>query len=117
MKLDAIVKTLELTDLTDEPRLLAADVSQAYASDLLSDILANAPEGGIALTIHAHLNVVAVAVNARLSALLVTSGRRPAADVIERARAEGVALLATGLDTFDAAGRLYALGIRGRSRA
>lgn len=113
MKLGDLVRALSLIDLTADPRLLAAEVRGAHASDLLSDILANAPEGGVALTIQAHLNAIAVAVHARQVALVFTAGRRPPAEVIERARAEGVALLATEQTTFDTAGRLYELGLRG----
>jgi hypothetical protein len=114
MKLLDVVRALSLRDLTGVPELLEADVAGAYASDLLSDILANAPEGGLSLTIQAHMNAVAVAVHARQVALLFTSSRLPPDDVVVRARAHGVALLATDLCTFDAAGRLYELGLRGR---
>jgi hypothetical protein len=117
MTLRDVVRLLSLRDLTGSPELLEVEVTCGYASDLLSDILANAPEGGLSLTIQAHMSALAVAVHSRQAALLFTSSRIPPDDVVARALANGVALLATDLCTFDAAGRLYQLGLRGRPDA
>ena len=114
MKLHEIIEHLALENLT--PTLgpaLAAEVHGGYVSDLLSDILAHAPEGGLAVTIQAHLNVVAVAVHARLAAVILAGGRRPEDAVVARAAEEGVVLLATQATAFDVCGRLYELGLRG----
>ena len=90
-----------------------ADITRGYASDLLSDVLANAPAGGILVTLQVHLNVIAVASHAGLRAVIFSCGRRPEDDVVERAAEEGLALLASPADTFELAGRLYELGLRG----
>ncbi|MBN2875543.1 MAG: iron-sulfur binding hydrogenase, partial [Spirochaetales bacterium] len=37
------------------------DIVDAYSSDLLSDVMANAVEGSVLITIQAHLNTIAVA--------------------------------------------------------
>ncbi len=91
-----------------------ADVTRAHASDLLSDVLANAPSGGLLLTIQVHMNVVAVALHAGLAAVVFTGGMRPEDQVRLKAVQEGIPLLATADSSFDAAGRLYELGLRGR---
>ena len=91
-----------------------AEVGAAHASDLLSDVLANAPSAGLLLTIQVHMNVIAVALHAGLAAVVFTSGMRPEEAVRLKAVAEGLTLLATVDSTFDAAGALYALGLRGR---
>ena len=114
MRLLEVVHLLSLRDLTQRPELLEVEVTGGYASDLLSDILVNAPEGGLSLTVQAHMNAVAVAVHACQVALLFTSSRLPPEEVVAQARTNGVALLVTDLCTFDAAGRLYELGLRGR---
>ena len=80
----------------------------------MSDVLANAPEGGVLLTIQVHLNVIAVALHATQAAVIFTSGMVPEEAVRERAMAEGLPLFATKQSTFDTAGKLYALGIRGQ---
>jgi hypothetical protein len=115
MNLRQIAENLSLEDLTPE---LAPDdgamVDKAHASDLLSDVLAHAPAGGILLTIQVHMNVVAVAVHAGLCAVVFASGMRPSDDVRSRAIEEGISLFSTGDSTFDAAGKLYSMGLRGK---
>jgi hypothetical protein len=88
-------------------------IARAHASDLLSDVLANAPAGGLLLTIQVHMNVVAVAVHAGLAGVIFTSGMKPEAAVIGKAAEENIRLFATKERTFDVAGKLFALGIRG----
>jgi hypothetical protein len=90
-----------------------ADITRGYASDLLSDVLANAPAGGILVTLQVHLNVIAVAGHAGLRAVIFSSGRRPEAEVIAKAAEEGIALFASPADSFELVGRLHGLGIRG----
>lgn len=114
MKLAQIVTELGLTELTggaagaDE-----VEVTSGYASDLLSDVLAHAPAGGLLVTLQVHLNVVAVAGHAELAAVVFAGGRRPDAEVVAKAAEEGLALYASDEDTFEVVGRLYALGLRG----
>lgn len=89
------------------------DITHGYASDLLSDVLANAPAGGVLVTLQVHLNVIAVASHAGLRAVIFSCGRTPEDDVISRAAEEGLALYVSPLDTFEIVGRLYQLGLRG----
>lgn len=113
MKLRDIASELKLENLTsDLDQKLDVDVTAGYASDLLSDILANAPAGGIAVTIQVHMNTVAVAVHARLAAVILAASRRPEPDVIDRATEEGIVLFVAETGTFDLVGRLYAMGLR-----
>jgi len=110
MNLASIATELDLTDLT--PQLGAdAEVAAGYASDLLSDVLANAPGGGVLVTLQVHLNVVAVASHAELAAVIFSSGREPDAEVIAKAADEDLHLYATTADTFEVVGRLYAMGV------
>ncbi len=88
-------------------------ITRAHASDLLSDVLANAPAGGLLLTIQVHMNVVAVAVHAGLAGVVFTSGMKPDDTVIGKAAEENIRLYATKECTFDVAGKLFALGVRG----
>jgi len=115
MNLEALAKELELEYLT--PQLSdtqAVDIGAGYASDLLSDVLANAPRGGVLVTLQVHLNVIAVASHAELSAVIFTAGRAPDDDVIAKAVAEEVHLYGSSSDTFETVGRLHALGVKGQ---
>ncbi len=113
MKLETIVDELRLRTIAAPGEIAALDVTRGYASDLLSDVLAHAPEGGLLVTLQVHLNVVAVASHAGLPAVVFTSGRAPDDEVVARASDEGLALYATDDDTFEVVGRLYALGLTG----
>ncbi len=112
MHLNELARRLEMADLT--PWLDGrVDVRRAHASDLLSDVLANAPESGLLVTIQAHMNVIAVAVHAGLAAVIFAGGHSPSEEVIAKGAAEGLKLYASGRRTFDVVGELYALGLRG----
>ena len=117
MTLGDITARLGLEILTPELSVNGgAEVVRAHASDLLSDVLANAPSGGLLLTIQVHMNVIAVALHAGLAAVVFTAGMRPEESVRLKAVQEGLPLLATAESTFDIAGRLYALGLRGQGQ-
>jgi hypothetical protein len=121
MRMHELAGVLDLTELTPggagaskgSGAAADPDITNGYASDLLSDVLANAPADGVLVTLQVHLNVIAVAGHAGLAAVIFSSGRKPDAEVIARAGEEGLTLFASPADTFDLVGRLYELGIRG----
>ncbi len=114
MRLEDIAKELGFAELTpDVTAGREAEIDRGYASDLLSDVLAHAPEGGLLVTLQVHLNVIAVASHAELAAVVFAGGRKPEDDVVAKAQAEGLALYTSPADTFDIVGRLYALGVKG----
>ena len=113
MTLERIVRELGLTELTPELNAGGREISAGYASDLLSDVLANGPRGGVLVTVQVHLNVIAVAVHAELNAVIFAAGRSPEPAVRARAVAEGVALFQSALPAFEVVGRLYAMGVKG----
>jgi len=84
-------------------------VTGGYASDLLSDVIANAEEGCLWITVQRHLNIVAVAQLKKLAGIVLSRGSEPEGPVLARAAQEGLFILSTPDDSFTAAGRLYAL--------
>ena len=62
------------------------------------------------------MNVVSVALHAGLAAVVFTQRLRPEELVRARAVREGLPLLASNESTFELAGRMYALGLRGRGQ-
>ena len=114
MTLREIATALDLASLTPElAREQEAEVTRGYASDLLSDVLANAPAGGVLVTVQTHMYVLAVSAHASLAGVIFAGGREPDAAVRRRAVAERVPLLGSPASAFDIAGRLYGLGLRG----
>ncbi len=112
MRLNELARALELADLTPavDSRTM---VTRAHVSDLLSDVLANAPAGGLLVTIQAHMNVIAVALNAGLVAVIFAGEHHPPADVVARSVGEGLKLYQSERKAFDLVGELYGLGLRG----
>ena len=112
MQLERLVDELELAVLCGEG-LLEREVSRGYSSDLMSDVIAHAESGDVWLTMQVHMNVVAVAAMKEAAAVILSGGRKPPEEVIEKAREEKVVLLSSDLPTFEIAGRLYRLGVKG----
>ncbi len=93
---------------------LDREVTGGYASDLLSDVMANAKEGNVWVTLHRHPNVVAVAVNGGLAGVILVNGREPEEATLEKAEKEGVPILVSSLLTFELVGRMHGMGVSGR---
>jgi hypothetical protein len=111
MKLKEIIDRLELKVAAGEN--LDQEVTGGYASDLLSDVMANSREGNIWVTLQAHPNIIAVASLKGMAGVVIVQGRTPEAQTVDKARQEGIPLMLTGLQTFECVGRLYGLGISG----
>ena len=111
IQLSAIKSKLNLNAVTDnyEDNI----VTGGYASDLLSDVLANAKDGQIWITNQKHQNCIAVASLLSISAIIIAGGIEPDANTVEKANAEKVALFKSDISAFDLVGQLYELGLRG----
>jgi len=106
MKLDDVVKEISL-DLKTCNSCLNNQVTGAYVSDLLSDVMANSKDGNIWITLQMHMNIVAVAGLNNLAGIVVVGGRQPDQEILKKAETEKVAIMTTPLTTFEIAGRLY----------
>jgi hypothetical protein len=84
------------------------DLAGAYTSDLLSDVMANAKDGGALITIQAHKNTVAVATLVNITAIIVCNSRPIPQDMLDSAKDEGIAVLLTRENQFTVSGKLYA---------
>lgn len=115
MKLDELANALNLTRLTPSLDVGDVDVTHGYVSDLLSDVLANAPQGAVLVTVQMHMNVIAVAMHAGLAAVIFAGGRSPDKLVLDKATEEAVSLFVSDNTAFEIAGRLYNLGIKGHA--
>lgn len=84
-------------------------VSGVYTSDLLSDVLANASDKAVLVTIQAHKNTVAVASVKESPAIIVCNDRPIPPDMIPAAESEGIAVFTTDKNQFTVSGMLYTL--------
>ncbi len=111
MTLNEIIKSLNL-DVKAGESGLEKEVRGGYVSDLLSDVIANAKEGDIWVTLQIHQNIVAVAFLNNVAGVIIVGGRKPDADTLSKAEEQGVVIMASDLPAFELVGRLYEMGIR-----
>lgn len=110
--LKEIVKELNLR-VVSAPGNLDKEVSGGYASDLLSDVIANSKKGNVWITLQTHQNIVAVATLKELVGIIIVNGRKPEEGTLRRAEKENISTIVTKFPTFEIVGRLYELGVRG----
>ena len=112
MTLAEIVQNLEL-EVKAGSQCLSNEVRGGYASDLLSDVIANAREGDLWVTLQTHQNTVAVASMKGLAAIVLVNGRQPESETLAKAKEEDMPLLVSDLAAFELIGRLCQLGLSG----
>jgi hypothetical protein len=108
MKISELATALGIEMETAQGQYADREVSTGYASDLLSDVMANAKAEGVLVTVQAHKNAVAVASLVGLAAIVVCNSRPLPADMLDSARSEGVAVFRTPETAFEVSGRLWA---------
>ena len=107
MKLDGLLEIPGTECLLSAPA--GTEVSGAFTSDLLSDVMAHAAENSVLITIQAHQNAVAVATLVGIRAILACSSRPIPSDMQEAARAKSIGLYRTSLNQFDASVAVHQL--------
>lgn len=111
MKIGDIIDRLKLEVMIGSVEK-AAELSGAYSSDLLSDVIANSKKDNIWITLQTHLNIIAVAKLKELSAIIIVLNKQVDSNTIKKANEEGILLLRTDLNAFQVAGKLYEMGLR-----
>jgi predicted transcriptional regulator len=106
MKVSDLVEELNLKVFSGEAGL-DREITGGYVSDLLSDVMGNASEGEVWITLQTHRNVVAIASLKELACILLVSSLTPEQNAIEHSNEEGIPVLGTNLSTFGIAGLLY----------
>jgi len=107
MKISDLEKKLGYESLWDGYEDL--EILDGYTSDLLSDVMGNAPDDSILITIQAHKNTVAVASLAGMPAILLCNNRPAPEEMIQSAKEEEVAVFRCGDNQFQASWRIHQL--------
>jgi hypothetical protein len=105
MKISQLAKALGYEVLTKNHK--DRDIADGYTSDLLSDILANAAENAVIITIQAHKNTAAVAYQVGAPAVLICNNRQVPGDMLAAMENEGIAVLRTGDNQFTASRKVF----------
>ena len=83
MKVKELVEKLNLKVLSGE-KGLDREIDGCYISDLLSDVMGNAMEGNIWITLQTHKNVMAVASLKEMSCIILVKNLMPNDETIEQ---------------------------------
>lgn len=89
-----------------------AEVRYAFASDMMSDVLAHVEEDTMLLTGLINSQSVRTAEMLDVPCLVFVRGKIPHQDAVQRARQIGLPTLLTNCSMFEACGRLYEAGLR-----
>jgi predicted transcriptional regulator len=86
---------------------LNREITGAYVSDLLSDVMGNANEGQLWITLQVHKNTIAIASLKELAAIILVKGLKPNSDCASQSDDEKIPILSSPKSTFEVSGELY----------
>jgi len=112
MKLNEIKEILNAEVICGND-LLDREVSSAFASDMMSDVLAYAKAGSVLLTGLVNPQTIRTALMLDMQAVVFVRAKKLTDDVITIAGESGIAVLSTDYRMFETCGKLYAKGLKG----
>ncbi len=111
MKVRELAQKLNLRLFAGEDGL-EREISGVYIGDLLSRVMSNSESGSAWITIHTHVNIVAVASLNELSCIIIPEGIEPEENTLDKAVAESIPILGKKVSSYSLACRIYELGIK-----
>lgn len=108
MKVRDIVEKLDLKVCSGEQGL-SNEIEGGYTSDLLSDVMGNADNDQVWITLQTHKNIMAIASLKELAAVILVKGYEPEAEAAEQSNTEGIPILSSEEEAFELTGKLYQL--------
>ena len=103
MKFGEIVERLGGTVVVENKD---GEITSAYTSDLLSDVMGHCGDESVLITIQNHLNAIAVCTLAGIEGIVLCHDRQPPEDMVEAARREGIGIMTTSLSQFEVSVKL-----------
>ncbi|MBN2598802.1 serine kinase [Labilibaculum sp.] len=108
MKVQDIVDKLGLKVCSGSAGL-DREIEGGYTSDLLSDVMGNADENQVWVTLQTHKNIMAIASLKELAAIILVKGYEPETDAAEQSNLEGIPILSSEEEAFELTGKLFGL--------
>lgn len=115
MIISEVISLLDATTLS-ETIDLNHPIESACGSDMMSDVLAYIKKDAILLTGLTNLQVIRTAEMLDIVCLIFVRGKKPTAEMLQKADDLGIYVLSTELSMFEACGILYKSGLRGGRR-
>jgi len=108
MKVKEFAQKMSMKVLTGEAGM-EKDVTGIYVCDLLSWVMSHVEKGNAWITVHTHINIVAVALLAEVSCIIVPEDIAVEESTIKKAEAEGIAILSTAMNSYEVCCKAYEL--------
>ncbi|MGI5984297.1 MAG: hypothetical protein GXY01_09620 [Clostridiales bacterium] len=112
MLIKEIRDTLDAELLVGED-LLETEVHTACGSDMMSDVLAFVKDQAVLITGLLNQQAIRTAAMMDMVCVVFVRGKRPGEDILQVARENGIAVMATTHRMFTACGLLYEAGLNG----
>ena len=94
-----------------QPDQLDTELTGAFGSDMMSDVLAFADERDVLLTGLLNPQIVRTAHMLDMSCIIIVRGKTATEEIRQLAAENGIALLETKLTMYEASGKLYEGGL------
>jgi len=107
------VKDLLNAEVLCNEDMLTLETYSAFASDLMSDVLALANKELVLLTGLTNIQAIRTAEMLDIKCIIYVRNKRPEENVIEFAKEKGMCLMATKFTMFTSCGILYTNGLKG----
>ncbi len=114
MKISEIQKLLDAQVYCGHDKL-DVEVSSAFGSDMMSDVLAFVKDQAVLLTGLLNLQTVRTAMMMDMKCIVFVRGKVPDQNTIELGEQNGMILMSTEERMYSACGKLYQNGLRGES--
>ncbi|NLL43050.1 MAG: serine kinase [Firmicutes bacterium] len=108
MKVRELADKLELEVISGP---FEKEINGVYIGDLLSNVMAKAAAGNLWITVHGHVNVVAVASLTQVAAVIVVEDFPIESAAVQKAQTNQVTILRTPLTAVDLLRKLIELGV------
>ena len=108
---EELARLMDMQLLQPEMAQKEIEASGCYIGDLLSNVMGNAKNGQLWLTVMTNINIVAVAQLLELAGIVLLEGNQPAEGVLERASLEGIPVFSSKDTAFHSAIRIRDLGL------
>lgn len=112
MNLHEIAELLNAEILSADKTLSETTVPNAYACDLMSDVLAFCSPASLLLTGLTNVQIVRTAQMLDLPAVVFVRGKIPLEETLALAKENGIPILLTKYSMYEACGILYAKGLK-----
>ena len=112
MKLSEIKDILEAEVICGQD-LLDKEVTSAFGSDMMSDVLAYAKEKSVLLTGLVNPQAIRTALMLDMRCVVFVRAKKLTDEVISLAKESGIAVLSTKYRMFETCGKLYQKGLKG----